>query len=301
MNRQNPTRTPRILITLGLAATTMVSGCGLVGSQNDPISVVVKTTHTGPSLFSLLPKEIQASRSLVIGSDASYPPLEFLGPDGKTILGFDADLAAALGNKMGITITLKVAGFDSIIPDVAAGKYPMSLSAFTDTKERQAKVDFVNYFTAGTAILVKKGNPQGITDILSLCGHSVFQEKGTAIVKVLRETKCVKGSYIAVTEVADDTAAKQAITDGKSDADLSDFPVASYAAKTIDGGNAFEVAGRQINPAPYGIVVSKTQTKLRDTIKAALGELISEGTYTTLARKYNITQGTITTPTINGA
>ena len=50
---------------------------------------------------------------------------------------------------MGLKVKVVNATFDSIIPGLAAGKYDMGASSFTDTKEREKTVDFVDYFTAG--------------------------------------------------------------------------------------------------------------------------------------------------------
>ena len=49
---------------------------------------------------------------------------------------------------MGVRLKLVNAPFDSILPGLAAGKYDIGFSSFTDTKEREKAVDFVTYFSA---------------------------------------------------------------------------------------------------------------------------------------------------------
>ena len=84
-----------------------------------------------------------------MAADATYPPDEFIASDGKTVIGMDADLAKAIAELMGLKATVQNATFDSIIPGLAAGKYDLGMSSFTDTKEREKTVDFVTYLTAG--------------------------------------------------------------------------------------------------------------------------------------------------------
>ena len=72
------------------------------------------------------------------------------------MVGLDADLAAALGQVLGLKINMINATFDTIIPGLVSGKYNLGMSSFTDTKERQKTVDFVStYYVAGTSFYVK--------------------------------------------------------------------------------------------------------------------------------------------------
>ena len=92
----------------------------------------------------------------------------------------DADLAKALAGVMGLKADVKNATFDSIIPGLAAHKYDLGMSSFTDTKEREQTVDFVTYFTAGTSFYVKRqGGPAVVNTLADLCGKTVAVEKGT--------------------------------------------------------------------------------------------------------------------------
>ncbi len=84
-------------------------------------------------------------------------------------------------------------------------------------------------------------------------------------------------------------------------ADIADFPVAAYSARTSGGGNDFEVVGEQIDPAPYGIAVAKDKTALRDAVQAALRAIIADGTYDRILDKWGVARGALKTADINGA
>ena len=89
-----------------------------------------------------------------MAADATYAPDEFIASDGKTVIGMDADMAKAIAQLMGLKANVQNIPFDSIIPGLAAGKYNLGMSSFTDTKEREKTVDFVTYATAGTSFFV---------------------------------------------------------------------------------------------------------------------------------------------------
>ncbi|HEY8762916.1 MAG TPA: transporter substrate-binding domain-containing protein, partial [Solirubrobacteraceae bacterium] len=127
----------------------------------------------------LVPAAIKSKGTLTVASDATYAPDEFIAPDGHTVIGMDADLTKALGVVMGLKVEVKNVTFDSIIPGLAAGKYDVGASSFTDTKEREKTVDFVTYFTAGESFFTKASGGVTIGGLSDLCGHTVAVEKGT--------------------------------------------------------------------------------------------------------------------------
>ena len=105
----------------------------------------------------------------MFGTDASYPPNEFTGPDGTTIDGMDIDLGTAVAQKLGLTAEFQNSAFPGIIPGIQGGKYELGMSSFSINPERLQTVDMVSYFTAGTAVGVKSGNPDNINPD-DLCG-----------------------------------------------------------------------------------------------------------------------------------
>ena len=114
-----------------------------------------------------------------MAADASYAPNEFFASDGKTIVGMDADLSDAIAAEMGLKAKLVNETFDGIIPGLAAGKYDMGASSFTDTKEREKTVDFVDYFSAGESFFTKASGGAPSSTLADICGKTVAVEKGT--------------------------------------------------------------------------------------------------------------------------
>jgi polar amino acid transport system substrate-binding protein len=292
-------------LLLAAVVVLVAAACGSSGKKSTTGTTAGGSTATSSaSLFSSLPSGVQAAKEIKVGSDVSYAPIEFFKLGTQQVQGVDYDIGQALGQKLGVKVTFINATFDGLIPALTSKRYDMLMSAMTDNKTRQAKVDFVDYFTAGTAILVQKGNPKHITSLDDLCGKTVALEKGTTqadVADAQSKTCATSGKkQINVLALDKDTDALQQLKIGRSDADMNDFPVAAYNAKTSGGGADFEVTGQQFQSAPYGIALGKDSTQLRDAVQVALKAIISDGTYDKIMTTWNVTAGALKTAQING-
>lgn len=286
-------RTAAILAAVAVALT----GCG--SSAKSPSVSSVKTA-TAP-LASLLPKAVRDKGSLAVGSDVAYAPVEFYDKDGKTIIGIDADLAKAIGGQLGVTLKLENGTFDGLITSLKSKRIDLIMSSMSDTKKRQAEIDFVDYFTAGTSILVKKGNPQGIKTLDDFCGKTIAIQRGTTQDDVAKaqQVKCkTAGKELKVLKFDRDTEALLQLKQGRAVADMNDFPVAAYT--TQQAPDSYEVVGEQIAAGPYGIGIRKEDTQIRDALQKAVQALITSGDYKTILDKWKVTQGAVTTAKVNG-
>jgi polar amino acid transport system substrate-binding protein len=236
-------------------------------------------------------------------SDVSYAPLEFYAPGSKTLEGFDVDLARALAPHLGGPVTIVNAHFDEVLRDVRSGRYDFAISAISDTRAREARVDFVDYLLAGSGMLVPAGNPKRIFDLGGLCGLRVDVEQGTSQDAALtaQSKRCTQLGLgpIRITRFATDDEAFAAFEAGKSDVHVTDYPVVVYLASTAGGGKRYEAAGREFALVPYGIAIAKNNVALRRRIVAALHAIVEDGTYDRLLKKWGLEQGALRSAPVN--
>jgi polar amino acid transport system substrate-binding protein len=284
------------------AATALATGCGSSNSNNTSSAAAPAGTAPAPSssLASEVPAAIKSKGTLKVAADATYAPNEFIGKNGKTVEGMDADLAKAIATTLGLKADVVNATFDSIIPGLAAHKYDLGMSSFTDTKEREKTVDFVTYFSAGTSFYEKASGGPPITDLSSLCGVTVAVEKGTtqADDATAQSKKCTGGKSVKVLTFPDQNGANLAITSGRAQVGMADSPVADYQVK--QSGAQFKVVGTPYGTAPYGIAIPKDlgmDKPILDAVKA----LMANGQYKSILQKWGIADGAITSPVVNGA
>ncbi len=175
------TRHPRRLSTLALSSAALVGViiAALVtwqmrSASNDSewhnASSTARSTTSGPSetspapalgdpaaIAATVPAAIRATGKLVVGINEPYTPAEFRDADGN-LTGFDVDLMNAVARTLGLEVEYRETAFESIIPSVQGNAFNVGLSSFTDTKEREASVDFVTYFQAGTQWAQRAGD-----------------------------------------------------------------------------------------------------------------------------------------------
>jgi polar amino acid transport system substrate-binding protein len=289
-----------------LVIATLAAGCGGGGKKSSSTTTGTTTTSAASSgadskVVALVPSKYK-SKTLKVAADATYAPNEFIGSNGTTVEGMDADLAKALAAVMGVKVKVVNATFATIIPGLSSGKYDLGMSSFTDTKARQKVVDFVTYFSAGTSFYVKAQGGPTITGLADLCGHSVGVESGTtqAMDAQAQNGKC-KAAGKAGVKVAvypDQNAANLAISSGRQQVGMADSPVAAYIVQKSNG--QFKLTGAAYNTAPYGIAIPKGNGMAKP-ILAALKVLMSNGKYTAILTKWGVQKGAITNPKINGA
>jgi polar amino acid transport system substrate-binding protein len=223
--------------------------------------------------------------------------VESFDTDGKTPIGIDPDIAKALGEQLGVRFELRNQTFDGLITSLTSKRIDVIMSAMSDTKKRQASIDFVDYFTAGTSIMVKKGNPEHIQSLDDFCGKTIAIQRGTTQddVATAQAKKC-GSKALHILKFDTDPEALLQVKQGRAVADMNDFPVAAYNASK---SNDFEVVGEQIEAGPYGIGVRKTDTQLRDALQKALQALIDNGTYGKILDKWKVSQGAVKSATVN--
>lgn len=248
-----------------------------------------------------VPASAANTATLRIGSDVSYAPLEFF--DHKQIRGFDYDLAQALGSKLGMSVAFTNHDFNDLEKALERGQFDAVISAYSDTRAREKDVDFLDYFLAGSGMLVARGNPQHVFNLEALCGLTVDLQKGTAqdtaIANASKRCTDLHLKPINTLLLATDEQALNAFTSGKSIAHVSDYPVVAYLARTLKGGKAYEVAGRQFGVVPYGIAIGKKNAAMRDALQRALKAVIADGTYDALLKKWGLEQGAMRAASLN--
>ncbi|MCX4910771.1 ABC transporter substrate-binding protein [Streptomyces sp. NBC_00878] len=291
---------------LAVAGTLVLTGCG--SSTSDTNSGAASPGTSGkavgadPSLAALVPADVKSSGKLIIATDAAYAPVEFKDDKG-VIVGFDIDLVVAIAAKLGLKADVQNTDFTSIIPGLASKKYQLGMSSFTDTKEREATVDMVTYFSAGTSIAVKKGNPDKI-DPNDLCGKKVAVQTGTVQadeIKDKRNPDCARAGKSTIPNDGDkftlQTDVTSALVAGRDQAMLADSPVIDYAVKQ---SGQLEKIGSTYDTAPYGVVVAKGSDLTR-AVQAAVQALMDDGTYKQILDKWGVAAGALDKSEVNAA
>jgi polar amino acid transport system substrate-binding protein len=291
-------RSVTAFISITAATALALAGCASNTEGSGPTGSVQNTVSEQQSLAKLVPASIKSAGKLVVGVNVPYSPNEYL--QGGKIVGFDVDLMDATAKVLGLTTTYRQAAFEKIIPAVQAGTMDVGMSSFTDTKEREQSVDFVDYFSAGFGWAEQKG---GHVDPANACGLKVSVQSNTTEQQdeLPRLSKlCTKAGKQAITIVSytSQADATNALVLGKVDAMIADSPITAYAIK--QAGDKLQQAGDITGAAPYGWAIKKGSSLIQ-AMQKALQSLMDSGTYDQICQKWGVQAGEIKQATVNKA
>lgn len=118
--------------------------------------------------------------TLKLATSADYPPYEFIDTSSgsQEIIGFDVDIAKAITEQLGYSLTIDNVDFNALIPTLQSGRADFVMAGMVPTEERKQNVDFTQlYYEAKNTIISKKGS--GYTDVEALNGKTVGVQLGS--------------------------------------------------------------------------------------------------------------------------
>ncbi|MER6944629.1 ABC transporter substrate-binding protein [Nonomuraea sp. NPDC000554] len=296
MNARARRRTRTTIAAVGtIAAVAALAGCGSSGKSSSDMTASITAD---PALTAKVPAAIRSAGKIVVGTDATYAPSEFLDTDGKTVIGFDVEIFDAVAAKLGLKTEWQPAKFTDIIPGLKSTKYNVGVSSFAATQERMKTLNMVTYFSAGTRWAQRPGGAIVPDDT---CGKKIAVQVGTVSLDdaTARSKKCTASGKpaLAIDQYQAQSDATAAVVSGKDDAMIADATVTAYAVKQAGGKLAF--AGEEYDAALYAFVLPKDQTEFAGAIQAAVREIIADGTYRKILVKWGVEAGSITKPAVN--
>ena len=217
------------------------------------------------------------------GVDASYAPFESKAPDGK-LVGFDIDLGNEICRRMNAKCVWVEQDFDGMIPALKAKKFDGVLSSMTITPQRAEQIAFSDkLFQTPTRLVAKKGsNLQATAD--SLKGKSVGVEQGTIQETYAKENWAPKGVNVVAYQNQDQVYAD--LISGRLDAALQDEVQADLGFLKTSRGNGFAFAGAEIPTGAAAMGLRKENTGLKAQVDKAIADMVKDGTYKKLEKKY---------------
>lgn len=281
-------------------AALALSGCTNTETEGEGgASVDTSGIQVDEAAAALLPDEIADAGLLTIGTDAEYPPNEYKDANGEPT-GWGVDLAEAVAAKLGLEPKWEILTFDGIIPRIQEGTLHLGSSSFTDTVERQASVDFVNFLNAGTQWAAPIGSD---VDPNSPCGLTVAVQattvQDTDELPAKNEACVAAGDEpIEVLRFDGQPEVTQAVIDGRADAFSADLPVTGDAVAKLS--DQLEVVGDVFDAAPYGFATPKG-SEVTKAVQAALQSLMDDGTYLEILKSAGVESGALESATVNAA
>lgn len=226
-----------------------------------------------------------AGEKLVVGTESTFPPFEFLNESGQ-VTGFDMDLAGLVAHKLGMELQVSDMNFDGLIPALMSGKIDLIAAGMTVTDERSKVVQFTDvYYVTPDDYLVKKGDfhPTSVED---LKGKTVGVQLGTTPDLYLSSLSGLK--EVRRYQKTDDVVRDLLL--GRLDAAAVDSAVAKdLLAGNKEYGEGVTVAFSDTHNAKgFALAVSKKNEALFKKVNEALKEVMASPEFEALKKKWKI-------------
>jgi polar amino acid transport system substrate-binding protein len=228
-------------------------------------------------------EKVPEALHLVVATDATWPPMEFVDENTKEIIGFDIDLFNAVAEAGGFTIEFQNTAWDGIFAGLAAGKYDAIISSVTITDERKKEMDFSQPYINAGQILVVPEEMRGVSELADMEGMVVGAQIGTTgsfEIEDVLGTKSLK-TYDEIGFAFEDLAV------GRIDGVVADTPVAAdYALQNESYKGKLKIVGEPFTDEYYGICVQKGDAEVLEAINAGLDKVLGTSIYENIEKKW---------------
>ncbi|MBO1416805.1 ABC transporter substrate-binding protein [Streptomyces sp. FH025] len=269
---------------------------GASGPAASATEDVVSGLSRSEAAAGLLPEEVRKAGVIKFGTSFGSPPSSFYADQAtKKPAGIDVDFTDAVAKLLGVTVQREEAAFETILPALDSGKFDVGTGNFGVTTARLKTVDFVTYIDDGQGFAVKKDNTaiQPITDLVQLCGLTIGTSAGTTFETTLNTKKNVcadagKKPY-EVKAFSESGALLTGLQQGRVDIEMSTINGLRHLTAQESTGLRFL---NEFHRLDVGFAFKKG-SKLTPAFQAAVNQLIKDGTYDRILKKWGVAESAI--------
>ena len=267
------------LVSLLLALALIFTLCACGGAKETP-----KAEEATPAPAAAPAEEAAPAgvKKLVMGTNAAFPPYEYIADDGESIVGFEVDILQHIADKLGMELEIADMEFGSVLTSVQTGKVDIGVSGLTVTEERLQNVNFTtSYTTARQSIIVTDDSPiKSVDDLFAEGADYMIGVQESTTGHIYCEDDFGADRVIAYSIGAN---AIEALKAGKVDCVIIDNEPAKAFVEANEGLQILESSYAEED---YAFPLPKTNPALTEAINNALKELIADGTVKTIITKY---------------
>ncbi len=253
---------------------------------------------------SLVPASVKAKGAMTVGSQQTFPPVEFREAGSQAVTGASAELLREVAKRLKLRLDYVQSEYAALIPGIEAGRFDIASGGISDTEEREKTLDFVNYMRSGGAMLALAATAAQYKSIDDFCGKSVATLLGSRVIMEKVEATsvaCVAAGKqpIRAEQLPSAPDARMQLDLRRVDAYLGDLPALAYLSSQFPG--RYGIVGGNYIMTPYitSWGFGKKATELRDAVKTGLDEMLADGTYKAIMTKWGLEGGLLDKITIN--
>ena len=269
-----------LMLTLAMVLSLAACGGKDAPAQDETAddTAVEESTET---VESALPTAVEGV--LTMATNAAFPPYEYI--EGGEVVGIDADIAAAIAEKLGLELQIEDMEFDAIIEAVKSGKADIGLAGMTVTPDRAEEVNFTASYATGVQVVIVTED-SAITSV-----DDLFAEGASNVIGVQRNTTgdlyttwdLEDAGLATIDRYSKGAEAVQALKTGKVDCVVIDNEPAKAFVAEVEG---LKILDTEYILEEYAGAMNKDNAELFEAVNVALEELIADGTVQAIIDTY---------------
>jgi polar amino acid transport system substrate-binding protein len=274
------------------------------GSEQASTGAALAPMVATVEMMDLLPQEFLDEGVLHAATTDGNAPWSFLDPETRVVSGVDAELVNEAAARLGLIVEWSDVQFTAALPGVSGGRFDLYVSAMADRWDRQEAVNFIDYSSEGSGIVVPTGNPNNITGFEDLCGLRINYLTGSMFPPLIEELNAgaCQDNPITSSESADKQAIYLAVASGQADVTFDTYGVSNYQFNTAEEGVNLELELAPVlpfAPANQGIAFSHDEPELIQAMAGAMQQMVEDGTYQEILDRWSVGDLALDQITIN--
>lgn len=266
------------MLSMVLAGSMLLTACG--GGNTQP----AENTGSDDTQQSETAENTEGG-VLRMGTNATFPPYEYMDENNE-VAGIDAEIAAAIADKLGMELDITDMAFESLIPALQAGTIDIVLAGMTVDPERAEQVNFTDTYATGVQVVIVPENSdiapveneEGAMEV-DLTGKTIGVQTGTT-----GDLYCTDDyGQEFVKQFDNGPLAVAALMNGQVDCVVIDNePAKNYVA----ANEGLKILDTAFANEDYAAAIAKDNTELFEQVNTAIQELKEDGTIQTIIEKY---------------
>ncbi len=229
-------------------------------------------------------------QEFIVGFDAEFPPYGYMDEDGE-YTGFDLELAQEVCNRNEWKLVKRPIAWESKDSELDSGAISCIWNGFTMNGREEEYTWSTPYVDNSQVVIVRKDS--GIRELTDLKGKILIVQNDSSALAALtgedtsEENQALAKSLKELQQVADYNSAFMNLESGMADAVAMDIGVANYQLSGKE--DLFVMLEARLSSEEYGVGFKKGNTELRDQVQVTLLEMLYDGTFESIAKKWGLT------------
>jgi len=258
-----------------IMGTAMMAGCGVkTAGAGDGSNK--KTEIAGWDY-------IKEKGTLVIGLDDTFAPMGFRNEKNE-LVGFDIDLANAVGEKLGIKIEFRPIDWNAKEMELSSKRIDCIWNGMSATEERQKNMTLTKKYLNNRIVIMTMDDLLEVNSVDDLKNIKIGTQVDSAALETMQDNDAYDSFSANITEYNTYDEAILDMQAGRIDCIVVDQVLGDY--KNTQMGSVMKECSFNFGDDFYAIGCRKGENDLADKINNALQDLIDDGTAADISIKW---------------